>query len=512
VTRRRPRRAAAAGLGLAMGLAAVAALVVALAVSGGQRGPAIGAARVVPADALAYVNLSLDRSRPAVRQALALSRRFPDFPLFMAAVESRLGRAAGVTDLTAAVRPWIGGEAAIALLRSSARRGDALAILAIRRRRAFTRFLAQATPGTVGQADGFALIGSPAAVAQAQAVARGQVPALAASTTFGRASAGEDAGRVLDAYLPASGLAPLLGGRGGLAGGLGLLLDQRGLEGLSLSLTAVPGGARARLHSVYAPGRSLPRAVDPTLQHVVPSGSALLLDVPSLRAAAPTLLAAGSVAGIGGQVGPLLTRLGAALRSEGVDVARVEALFDHESAVAVTSVASQPGLLVLARAPDPARARVQLAALEPSLASLFSPASSGPGAAPVFSDRQVAGIDIHSLQLAPGLTLGYAVFGHLIALSTSSAAIVSVVRRTRSVGSDRGYAAVLGGDGGQPRPVTSLVFLDLSQLIRLGRQIGLLGGGGARVISPDASRIRFAGVRTFGGSDESTAELLLSIP
>ena len=69
----------------------IAAAAVALALSGsGEAPPATGAAEVVPADVLAYVHLSTDGSRPAVRRAEALARRFPDYPLAYAAVINRL--------------------------------------------------------------------------------------------------------------------------------------------------------------------------------------------------------------------------------------------------------------------------------------------------------------------------------------------------------------------------------------------------------------------------------------
>jgi hypothetical protein len=199
------------------------------------------------------------------------------------------------------------------------------------------------------------------------------------------------------------------------------------------------------------------------------------------------------------------------LRSEGVDVGRLESLFDHEAAIAVTS-AGRPGLLVLVRAPDPARARLLLAGVEPSLASLFPTPASGPGTTPVFADHQIAGVDVHSLQLAPGLQLDYAVLDHLIALSTSTQAIVSVIRRGRSLAEDRGFRAALGDTGALAARDTSLVFADLTQLVRLGRQFGLVRATGSGLLGSDLARIRFAGARTAGGRDESTAELLLSIP
>src|SRR5437764_10497609 len=72
---------------LAVAVAGLVALAIGLATAAriSEPPPATGAAALVPADALAYVHLSTDPSRPAVRQALDLARRFPDAPLLLAA-------------------------------------------------------------------------------------------------------------------------------------------------------------------------------------------------------------------------------------------------------------------------------------------------------------------------------------------------------------------------------------------------------------------------------------------
>ena len=44
-----------------------------------QAGPDSGAAALVPADALAFVNVSTDAGRPEVKQALALAKAFPAY-------------------------------------------------------------------------------------------------------------------------------------------------------------------------------------------------------------------------------------------------------------------------------------------------------------------------------------------------------------------------------------------------------------------------------------------------
>ena len=51
------------------------------------------------------------------------------------------------------------------------------------------------------------------------------------------------------------GVRRVLGARGGFIGALGVLLDQPALQGVSVSLSPAPGGARVRVHTVLDPSR-----------------------------------------------------------------------------------------------------------------------------------------------------------------------------------------------------------------------------------------------------------------
>src|SRR5436305_12073351 len=64
---------------LVLGAAAIVAIagVLALSLAPSEPPPATGAAELVPGNALLYLHLSTDASRPAVRRALALSGRLP---------------------------------------------------------------------------------------------------------------------------------------------------------------------------------------------------------------------------------------------------------------------------------------------------------------------------------------------------------------------------------------------------------------------------------------------------
>jgi hypothetical protein len=529
------RPAGAARPGRRRGRARLGALVVLLAVlvaaavlaagSGSIAPPATGAARLVPADALAYVNVSLDPRRDPVRRAL----RIPGAAGVRAAVEQRLGAIVGLSgdEFARAARPWLGDEAALALLAHGGR-ADSLIVLRVRDRRAAARFVGQgAQPaGSIGAAavsrypggaevalpGEYLVLGQPASVDDALRTWRRAVPALAAAPAFRRASAGEPDDRMIDAYGSGTGIAELLGGRRGLAGSVGLLLGRPGLIAVAASVSPAAGQIRMRIHSVMRSAPTHPAQPSgsfiPRLPDVLPAGASLLVDTSDLPAAAPRLLAAAAALGIGGQIAPLLARLGAALRAEGADVRGALALFGGETAVALSSAATRPGLLVVARTRHPDTARVQLAALEPALESLFQPTATSAGQAPLFTSRTIAGVTVHALQLAPGLQVDYAVFDGLVAISTGSGPMAALVRRGDVLADAPAYRAVLGNSGGR---VSSLVFTDLRQLVRLAEQTGLLRSAALGVLRPAVSRARALGLRSSDGRNETTSEFYLSI-
>lgn len=507
---RRPgRRVRVPGLPASVAVVLVAA---ALAGCGGSvTPPATGAARVVPADALAYVHLSIDRARPSVTGAAKLVGRLPGVERLVTGLETRLGALIGAGSFREATSGWIGRELAVAVVPVAADRAGLLYVFAVRDRPAAARFVA-AHPGQGGSRSEligrYVVVGPRAALAAAAGVAKaGPAASLGGSAAYRRAAAAEPAGRVLDLYAPAAGMRELLSGRGQFARLLLSLLDRPDLQAFSAAISVTPHGGRVTVRSVLA-GTPHPVAFSPSLARVLPAGAALMVDSRGLAAAAPRLLAVAAAAGIGGRLGPLISRLGAALRAEGVDTAGLDSLFSGETAVAVSSIASHPALMIVSRTADPASARLQLAALEPSVAALFPPAAGGPGQAPLFTDHTIAGADVHELQLAAGLQIDYTVIRRMIVLSTGTAAIAALADRGRSLASTADYRSVAGALPGRP---SSLVFLDLSQLIRLGEQTGLLRGASFQELAPDLARIRAIGVRSAGGKNESTAELSFNI-
>jgi hypothetical protein len=523
---RRRRLLALAALGVVLALASAGWLALR---GSGQAPPATGAAQLVPADALAYLHLSTDRSRGAAQAAGPLARRFPDYPLLYAAIVNRLdatlaGGGAAI-DFDRQVRPWLGAEAAVAMLGPTA---PPTLVLDVRNRGRARAFLRSEGAAPAGNYDGAALLSYPsgselalvghylvagpdAGVRAAIDAARGRIESLARDPVYERAAASEPADRVLDAYLPAAGVKRLLASRSGVVGAIGLMLGRPGIEGTAISLSPSPGGARVLIHSVSGAraGVAGPRSFTPTLQSVLPAGSTVMLDVAGLDRAAPELLRAGAVAGIGANIAPLLSRLGAALASQGVNVRTILSIFDGETAVAL-STGPSPALLIVARVHDEAAAREELASLETPLTALFSPSSSDTaGQVPELADIVLDGATVHEVQLGAGLQLDYGVWNDLVVVSTSLKGIEDVAARSRALAGDPAYRAVISDPAGR---LSSLVFVDFRRLLALAGQMGLTSGMRTRELLPDLSKIRTVGLSSQSTNRDTTTELTLEIP
>jgi hypothetical protein len=499
--------------------------------------PATGAAAVVPADALAYVHLSIDPSRLGVKRALAVAARMPGLPSLAATLAARLGalgRGGDTIDFARDVQPWLGKEAALALLDTSTSTAGALIVLDVSDRPRATAFLLKSGATGFGSYRGvplytrspstelafvshYLVIGQAASVHAAIDVAAGGAPSLEHDPTYERAAAGEPDGRVLDAYASAAGVRRVLASQGGLAGALGALLYQPALSGVTASVSAAAPGLRITIHSALEPSLaglgSSARTFTPTLEGQLPAGSLLALDTDGLDRLAPKVLSAGTTGGLAGGVGTLLARLGAALSSEGVNVSQLRSLFDGEAAFAIApglgpgGSATSPGLIIVARVPDEQRAQTLLASAELPLALLVRAPNTAQ--TPAWSDRTVGGVTAHQLSLPGRPEIDYAVFRGLVVISTSLDGIAAVAAGRATLSSSGSYRLALAD---RPSRVTSLLFLDFSQLLKLGEQTGLIGGARFTQLRGALQTIRAVGLVSTGGEADSTAELSLQIP
>ena len=356
---------------------------------------------------------------------------------------------AGVGQRPRQIRPWLGREAALAMLDTATSTAESLIVLDVRDGERARSFLDQAGASDAERYDGrrllrypsgleaafvshYLAIGEDAAVRAAiERPAAGRAPSLLRDHAYEQASAGEPAGRVVDLYASRAGVQRLL-------------TPQRGVVGA-----------------------------------------------------------------ISDQIGPLLSRLGPALAAEGVNLQDVLSIFHGESAVAIAPTPSgTPALVVVARTQHPQRAQAALAELGTPLGALFAPGGSGAGQAPMMGERQLAGTTVHQLSLAPGLQFDYAVAHGVVVISTSVDGIGAVLARGRGLAADGAYRSV---HPDRSMESTSLLFLDFSQLLSLGEQTGLARSAGDRMLRADLQKVRAIGLHSTSGKTDSTAELFLQI-
>jgi hypothetical protein len=502
--------------------------------SGGEAPPATGAAALVPADALMYVHLSTDSGRPAVRRARALLARLPDRGSSLTALGQRVVAVVGgspSTDFGRDIRPWIGREAAFALLNTTGASAGSEIIVGVGNRRRAAAFIARAGAQPMGRYRGdllyqyptgaqlafvgrYLVVGQDASVRAAIDADQGHAPALNGNSTYEQAADDEPAGRVLDAYISSVGVQRVLAARGGFFGELGTLISQPALLGAAVSVSPQRKGASVYVHSALDAGvastdRTRLAPFTPTLQNILPSGSTLMFDARNLSAFGPTILNDISHIGLLSALPDLLHRLGQALTASGFDIHGVLSLFSGETAIALAHGSGAPAPVIVTRTKDEAAAQLKLASLEAPLAQIFNPGAAAAGITPEVSDVPVAGVTAHQLSLGPGVQLDYAVFRGLIVVSTSLRGIGDVAARSRALGDDASFKAALAN---RPSPVTSLGFATLSQLLTLGEQTTLSQGAGYRDLQPDLERIRAVGMASTRAGTDTTATLFLQIP
>jgi hypothetical protein len=524
-----------AGAVAVLGVVLLAAILMALSGGSGEPAPVSTSAELVPSDALVYIHLSTDPARPAVKRMDALMARLPDHGAAIDGYATRvIDEVGGSTSTSYArdIRPWLGQEAAFAILDTTGGQAGSLALLQVRDRARATALIRSRGALPIGSYGGdrlyryptgvelafvhnYLAVGQDAAVRAAIDASRGRLRSLKANPGYARASSDEPAGRVLDAYISAGGVARVLAPRQDILGALSLFDSSPSLLGTAISVSAAAPGLAVHIHSALDPKRakadaSRPQPFTPTLQNVLPAGSTLMLDARNLSAAAPTVMSAIGRIGLLSGVPGLLRRLGSALTAQGFDVHRLLSLFDGETAVGLATGSGAPALVIVTRTTNEAAARIELAGLDAPLVQLFAPAASAAsGIEPEVNDIQVGAVTAHQIQLAPGLQLDDAVFNGLVVVSTSLRGITDVATRSRALAADPGFRAVLGQRPGQ---VTSLGFADFSQLLSLAEQSTLGKSAGFRSLEADLSRIRAAGMDSTRGEADTTAELYLQIP
>jgi Protein of unknown function (DUF3352) len=236
---------------VALALVAVLALAAGLvcAGGGGEEAPPDDAARLAPADALAYVHLSTDPDRPADRRLARFAAALPTVTRLRDQIVAAISPQA--FDLERDVRPWLGDELAYAAVSPA----DSLVLAEVADRPGAEALVARignlsgaaqcrgvrvlvAGPTALAFVGDFLAVGTEAAVRAAVDRDQGDGRRLSDLAAYEHAADGAPADRSVVAYASAAGVREVLAPRGGPLGALGALVDRPGLVTAGAAVTA----------------------------------------------------------------------------------------------------------------------------------------------------------------------------------------------------------------------------------------------------------------------------------
>ena len=471
------------------------------------------AAGLVPADALAYVRVGTDPESEEDRRLAATVLRLPGSTRVRDRLLAALAPAGGV-DLRRDVRPWLGDEAAVALLPTGGGRFGSAVLATVERRPAAEALLQRAGAeragvryrgivvrrfgtGAAAFVEDYLVAGPEPAVRAVIDTAEGSRSSLGESEAFEAALAETPEDAPLQAYASPTGVRGLGRAQPGVIGVLAGLLDHPRLRAAGLS--GRTDGARVKLSArrVGAGGASYA----PVLLARAPGDAVAYAGAPSAAALAALLGRLGA--------GPALARLRSALpESAGVDLDRdLLGPLRGEAAFWATPGGAAPVLTLAARTRDPRRTRDALARLQGPVSTLLA---GDPQGAAAFESADLAGLQGFTLPATPLFAPTYAVTEDTLILSTAPAGLEGFARRQgRRLPAVPTFKSAIPE---VPAKVEAVGFLDPRRLLALAEQSGLTDGPLSGEARDDLRRVRAAGAVVQRKETDTTAELIFEIP
>ena len=522
-------RATLGRVALAALLVAVFLVVVAVAEKGGgESAPRPDhAVRLVPATALVYLHADVDRSSSQWSRATAITKKLPLLADLRERLLGDLAKGRARVDPEREIYPWLGQEAALALLpdRRGIARSLILAEVADRdlagdfvgrvvgpERTVVYRGVKMSVHGALATAflGDFLAIGRPANVEAAIDVRAHRARSLDSTAAFERTRDKLPRGRrLLYAYAAPRGVRGVIEPRPGLIGWLGSLVDDRGLEGVAASMLATKRGLRVNFASVLRRRGGRAAAEDqpyhPVLQVIVPGSAAAFIDT---RGADRLLSGAQELGKASLPFPDLLLPLRSTLaRGGGALTSALGVLLERETAVVVTRSGNTPVLSLVISGVDEAEATSLLLRVQPLLTKLLAEPSVL-GAVPTFEPRQIAGLDAATLRITPALELTFAVYNGRLIISTRPDGVRAFANAQKPLSANALFAS---GTQGRPETVTSLIFLDLRQLLALGEQAGLGRVAEFQDFKADLSNVRALSAVTSTSKTSKSAEIFIEV-
>ncbi len=195
-------------------------------------------------------------------------------------------------------------------------------------------------------------------------------------------------------------------------------------------------------------------------------------------------------------------------------------LLGDEAALSVEPVtegaASQsPGVLVDSRTPyvsliakgvDVKAAAPAMAQLQQPLIGALDPASKT--RVPAFEASRIDGVEAQSLLVSPQVDLTYSTFDDRLVVATDRLGIEQARATDGGLAATPTFQAL---DEPLPQQVSLLAYLNLSGLLALGEQVGLAEDPGYATLAPDLRNLEAAVLAVVGGEDRIDTELRVAV-
>jgi hypothetical protein len=444
---------------------------------------------LVPADALLYAHVTLDEDSTQFDRASDALDDLSDLRTILAAeLRGAIPAPSGAAiDPEADLLPWAERDLALALLPGGQGAANPVLIAGVGDREAADAFVAKVAPAGAQPteekqgdatldvyAGGFAtadvgenlVLGDEPAVRAAIDADAGEAPSIAGADEAAVRDELPDA-RAAEVYLSRQGVQQLLAGRGGAAGQLETFVDYGATSGIAAAAVAREDGIEVELVS----------ELDPKLTKQSPSFFSQLPDFePGLAdEAGGRAIGYVGVGELGTSLNDLLadagkgaTGLPASLRSVaaqletevGVNPLRdLLPVLGGEAALVAEPTDGVPFASLIVDDVDEDEAAEALAVLQKPL--LSSLRGGGRGQVPSFTESDVDGVTVRSIQLSPTVNLSYALFDGRLVISTDPAGVEQVRADADSLADSEPFERV---DDHLPDEVSALVFLNLDEL------------------------------------------------
>ena len=483
------------------------------------------AVELVPSNALLYTHLEVRRHSSQWRNAQRVVSGSRAITTLRDRALGALGTGRTPKELDSQLRPWLGDEAALALL-PRGRQATSLILLKVADLQRAKSFLAGAgrsrielyhdTQVRIYKTLAAAFVGDFLAIgerANVRAAVDAEEGRSLADVPLFRDSREGLAGKdpLLYAYAPAEGVRRLLQRQKGLVGSIGDFLATPARRATAASLRFERKGVRVSVSNVDYPSlagaASNAPSFAPQLPRSVPRDAIAYYGVQGVSRLFRRLETFSG--GRSSELSRTVRRFRRQLRPSGVRalVRALRPLDQREAALIVTPPEDSPIVTLIVGDTTQQVGGDVLIALQPLLERVVS--STRGGAAATLVPGSEAGVDTLTLRLSPDLAITYASLGDRIVVSTDPAGVRQVATAQRTILGDTAFAP---GMRDLLKQATSVVFLDLHRLSSLVERAGLGTTPEYLTFGPELSRFGAVSIVTQSEQSSETAQAFLEVP